>query len=237
LSRLLAEGVVVVASILIAFALDAWWDDRQLEAEMTEDLAIVEYELAENLRLVNLTIEIMERVAAAGDEIVGMLKRQSTDTIVEIEGSTLFWGIFASPTLDPSLGGIDAWIAAGRLAGIDSLELRRNLASIRGKVSDVTEEQIVARDMLIGEIYPLIRNEIGDIDAVKQLFASGYGARYGSSVQETPEVGTISVPNSGALQFSLQARTLWYRASLQEMQDFRKDLEAIQSLLREEMED
>ena len=147
----------------------------------------------------------------------------------------MFWGIFASPTLDPSLGGIDAWIAAGRLAGIESPELRQRLASIRGKVTDVTEEQFVAREMLIREIHPLLRDEIGDIEVVKNLWAEGYGARYGSAVQEIPDVGTVSVPNSGALQFSLQARTLWYRASLQEMQDFKTELEAIQSLLRKEM--
>lgn len=237
LGRLLAEGVVVVASILIAFALDAWWDDKQLEKEMAEDLAIVEFELAENLRLVDLTIDIMERVAATSDEIVATLKAHPDDTSVEIAGSALFWGIFASPTLDPSFGGIDTWIAAGRLAGIQSIELRQRLASIRGKVSDVTEEQYVARDMLIREIYPLIRNEIGDIAAVQQLYASGYGARYGSSVQDIPEVGTISVPNSGALRFGIQVRTLWYEASINEMLDFKKELEAIQTLLREEMED
>ncbi len=25
---ILAEGVIIVASILVAFAIDAWWDDR-----------------------------------------------------------------------------------------------------------------------------------------------------------------------------------------------------------------
>ena len=34
-SRLVAEGLVVIASILIAFALDAWWD-RQAERRVEE---------------------------------------------------------------------------------------------------------------------------------------------------------------------------------------------------------
>jgi len=31
--RLLVEGLVIVVSILLAFAIDAWWEDRQ-EAEV-----------------------------------------------------------------------------------------------------------------------------------------------------------------------------------------------------------
>lgn len=49
LSRLLAEGVVVLASILIAFALDDWWDDRQLQAEMAGDLEAIQSLLHEEM--------------------------------------------------------------------------------------------------------------------------------------------------------------------------------------------
>ena len=41
IAKLALEGAVVVASILIAFALDAWWAERQLEQEIAEDLSIV----------------------------------------------------------------------------------------------------------------------------------------------------------------------------------------------------
>ena len=47
----------------------------------------------------------------------------------------------------------------------------------RGKVEDVVEEQRVARDISVREIYPLIQDKIGDIDLVIQLFASGLHAR------------------------------------------------------------
>lgn len=235
LGRLFAEGLVVVASILIAFALDAWWDDRQLAKEMAEDLAIVDFELSENLRLVDLSIEIMEQVVVASDEIIVAMNANPEALSVEITGGTVFWGLFSSPTLDPSFGGIDSWIAAGRLAGIESIELRQRLASIRGKVSDVIEEQLVAREILIRETHPLLRDEIGSIAAVKELVAAGYGARYGSSVQELPDVGTVSIPTSGAIQFTIEARTLFINAALQEMRDFREELKAIQTLLRGEM--
>jgi len=234
-ARLAAEGVVVVASILIAFALDAWWAERQLEQEIAEDLAIVEYELAENIRLAQLTIDIMNEVVAANNTIIATLEAQPDSAIVEVPDNTFFWGFFSNPTFDPSLGGTDAWIAAGRLAGIDSPELRQRLASVRGKVVDVREEQLVGRDISVFGIYPLIDDEIGDISVIQQMFASGLHARQKTSVLPIPEQGSILLPNSRALQFLLRARTIWYESSIHEMRDFQAELEAIQVLIQEEV--
>ena len=226
---------MVVASILVAFALDAWWAERQLEQEIAEDLAIVEYELAENIRLGQLAIDIMERVVKASETLIAALEVQPDSAAVEAAGSTVFWGIFISPTFDPSLGGTDAWIAAGRLAGIDSPQLRQRLASVRGKVVDVREEQLVARDISVFDIYPLIDEKIGDIAVVQQMFASGLHARQGTSMQAVPESGSISVPNSNALRFLLRARTIWFEASIHEMRDFQAELEEIQALIQKEI--
>ena len=81
-AKLALEGIVVVFSILIAFALDAWWDERQLARETAEDLAIVEYELAENIRLVQITMDTLNQVVAANRELVAeLLARPDADTI------------------------------------------------------------------------------------------------------------------------------------------------------------
>ncbi len=229
------EGTVVVASILIAFALDAWWTDRQIEQETAEDLAIVQFELAENIRLVQVTIDIMSEVVAANDALIAKLMAQPDSTMVEIEDTTLFWGLFSNPTFDPSLGGTDAWIAAGRLGGLASPALRQRLASVRGKVEDVVEEQRIAREIAVHEIYPLIKDEIGDIEIVQKLFSDGLHARQKTAIQEVLGSGTISVPNSNALRFLLRARMVWYEASIYETRDFQTELVEIQLLLQQEM--
>lgn len=226
---------MVVASILIAFALDAWWAERQLEQEIAEDLAIVEYELAENIRLVQLTIDIMKEVIAANNTIIAALEAEPDSAIIEVPDNTVFWGFFSNPTFDPSLGGTDAWIAAGRLAGIDSPQLRQRLASVRGKVTDVREEQLVARDISVFDIYPVIDEKIGNIESIQKMFASGLHARQGASMRAISESGSISIPNSSTLRFLLRARTIWYEASVHEMGDFQAELEEIQALIREEI--
>lgn len=235
MAKLALEGVVVVASILIAFALDAWWVDRQLQQDTAEDLAIVRFELAENIRLVEVTMKIMNQVVAANDELIAELVAQPDSAMVEIKDTVIFWGLFSNPTYDPSLGGTDAWIAAGRLEGLGSPALRQRLASMRGKVNDVVEEQFIAREIAVREIYPLIKDEIGDIAIVQKLFSDGFHARQKTSVQVVSGAGTIQVPNSNALRFMLRARLLWYEASIYETGDFQTELEEIQLLLEEEM--
>ena len=226
---------MVVASILIAFALDAWWDDRQLRQETAEDLAIVQFELAENVRLVQLMMDTMNQVVAASNALIAELITQPDSALVEIDDTTIFWGIFISPTFDPSLGGTDAWIAAGRLGSLGSPVLRQRLASMRGKVEDVVEEQRIAREILVREIYPLIKDEIGDIELVQQMFSDGLHARPGTSAQVISGSGKIPVPNSNALRFLLRARIVWYEASIYETGDLRKELKEVQFLLEEEM--
>ena len=227
---------MVIASILIAFTLDAWWADKQLQDEIAEDLAIVEYELAENIRLVQVTMDIMSQVVAANDELIAELLAYPDSAMVEIEGTTLFWAVFINPTLDPSLGGTDAWIAAGRLGGLESPVLRQRLASVRGKVADVVEEQRMAREIAVREIYPVLKDRIGDIGLVQQLFSDGYHARQSTSVQSVPASGTVSIPNTNGLRFMLRARTIWLEASIYETRDFQTELEEIQLLLKEEIE-
>jgi len=235
IAKLALEGVVVVASILIAFALDAWWAEKQLEQEIAEDLSIVEFELAENVRLVQVTMDIMNHVVAANDDLIAKLASQPDSAMVEIDDTTLFWGLFSNPTLDPSLGAIDSWIAAGRLGGLESPVLRQRLASVRGKVEDIVEEQHIAREIAVREIYPLIKDQIGDIGLVQKLFSDGFHARQKTSVQAVTGSGRISVPNSNALRFLLRARMIWYEASIYETGDFQSELEGILLLLQDEI--
>ena len=233
--RLSTEVAVIVGSILLAFWIDAWWEDRQLEQETAEDLAIVEYELTENIRLVRITIDIMNQVVAANRELVALLKAHPDADAVEVPDTVVFWSLFSNPTFDPSLGGTDAWIATGRLQGLESAVLRQSLASVRGKVEDIVEEQRIAREIGVREIYPLVKNQIGDLELIEDIFNAGLGARQSTGVQLPPQSGTISIPNSNAIRFLLQARTLWYVGSISETRDFQAELEQIQVMLRQEM--
>ncbi len=233
--RLLAEGVMVVASILVAFALDAWWEERQLEQEILEDLAIVEAELAENIRLTRVTMGMMEKVVDNANAIVEQMFEEKGVDRIEVTGNQVLWGMLFNPTLDLSLGAIDAWIAAGRLAGISNPELRKRLASVRGKVADVTEEQQIARQIGTRDLTPQLAETTDDIRFITQSFTAGSQSRQATGIIEEPEMASLVLPNTPSMRLTFQIRTVWYVSSLVETQDFLTEMEEIQALLLQEL--
>ena len=56
-SRLLFEGVVVVISILVAFAIDAWWDSRKAKLLEADFLTRLEVAFEENAQLAESAVE------------------------------------------------------------------------------------------------------------------------------------------------------------------------------------
>ena len=92
--RLFAEGVMVVVSILIAFALDAWWEERQLQQEILEDLTIVEAELAENIRLTDVTIDMMQKVVVNAEALVDAMYEDVDSNVIDIPADSVFWAVF-----------------------------------------------------------------------------------------------------------------------------------------------
>ena len=59
--RLAVEAVAIVASILLAFSIDAWWDDLQQGKQTRTVLTDLEAVFAENVRLIDENIEIVIR--------------------------------------------------------------------------------------------------------------------------------------------------------------------------------
>jgi hypothetical protein len=121
------------------------------------------------------------------------------------------------------------------MGGLTNPELRKRLASVRGKVNDVTEEQIVARDLGIQGFYPGLSAHLDDLRPIEAVFKAGFTQRQKIGVKEVPEIQSMSIPNNRALRLVMQSRTLWYMASVSEMQDFRDELLEIQALLQEEL--
>jgi hypothetical protein len=59
-SRLLIEGLVIVISILLAFAIDAWWDERQYRESELKKIARISAELNLNAERIQGKIETLD---------------------------------------------------------------------------------------------------------------------------------------------------------------------------------
>lgn len=126
--RWLTEGLVIVISILLAFAIDAWWDERaEAVAERRSlDQFIDEMDLYE--RLLGQADETTRRAISATETLLDAIHTQSPMEAGAFEASvreiTYMYHLGeATPTFDRLL-------SAGNLGQLGSADLRRSLANL-----------------------------------------------------------------------------------------------------------
>lgn len=137
--RLLWEGGVIVVSILLAFAIDALWDERQTRAEEREILAALRSEYETNVDLVDRVMAAHRRDRADVEKLVGMTEAdilvQSQETV-----SRLMLALCNPWSFDPVLGTTDALIGAGKLEVLRDRELREALTTFKNLTADASED-------------------------------------------------------------------------------------------------
>jgi hypothetical protein len=142
--RILAEGAAIVASILIAFSIDAWWTNRQLRddeqyllSNLDAEFTRLQKELYDSRRFYSA---IRESALALID--IGSSNPESADP-ADIDrhlSQVLFWGT----TGVWSNGDLDSAISSGSINLIRNRELRRKLGRWPGMLSDARE--LVSQD-------------------------------------------------------------------------------------------
>ena len=135
--RLSVEAAAIVASILLAFAIDAWWGDRQRdEAErvvlqtLFEDLRVKKALLADMNRFSNAIVESAEMLlhVAAGTE-----EAPSADEIDRMIGDT--WWVSVDALWDSAP--LNLLVAGSNLSLISNPELVQELAALQVAIERV----------------------------------------------------------------------------------------------------
>jgi hypothetical protein len=166
--RLLAEAVVVVASILLAFAIDAGWDRHQLIQEEREVLGGLESELEEG----RLVIEATRVATTEARAHLHFFLEATPDDIAGIPASAVLeriyyplirqWGS-AIPR-----GALDAATGSGQLAGIREPALRAALARLGSHHAQVADIYRLIGDLdirtaaVLGEFDGMYSDPSGD---------------------------------------------------------------------------
>jgi len=133
--RVVAEGAAIVLSILLAFAIDAWWDSRQAaQAEsavigsLVEEIDVAMAYLDEALDEHTQVMEGAEAWARVSNDI----PLDSVARLVRL--------ISAHRTPNLALSSVDALLSSGRLELIRDDELRSWIAAWPGVEEDYDEE-------------------------------------------------------------------------------------------------
>jgi len=150
--RLLIEGIVIVASILLAFWIDAWWDSAQDRAEEREILGLLRAEFEANQKVLARTAGIHRLNLGAMREIISA---SETDMSVHDEYlGSLFLQAAGTPHYNPATGALAATISSGKIDLVRNIELRNRLAGWNSVVSDLILDEQTRRDFVIHQIRP-----------------------------------------------------------------------------------
>ena len=148
-----AQAVAIVASILVAFAIDAWWEERGEQRWQTAQLVALRDEFAANGEGLNRVVGMDTRIAQSIQEAVVELKAHEAGDTVQMDASRIA-ALTGWRTSDIATGALDALLASGRLGDIDNAELRQALADWPSVVQDVREDEALARDFLPNVLVP-----------------------------------------------------------------------------------
>ena len=119
-NRIAIEAAAIVMSILLAFAIDAWWGNRQDRAEEQRISVSLKAEFEQNLELID--IEFSYRYAVV-DSILKILDASVAPTTIEpeildgLKGDLAWW-----QNIKYSRGAIDGLLQSGRLSLIENEE-------------------------------------------------------------------------------------------------------------------
>ena len=223
---LLLESAAVIVSILIAFALDAAWDNRELGRELEQDLASVAAEVQTNIQAAGTHIALAERIASSSSEILGVLRSAPDGTPVPVV-DTLIWWQTMTPTYEPSLGAIEAVAASGRMSAIEDRELSRRLASLSSRIEDAVEEEYEAQSYFEAVQAPRLFAHL-DLSELHYLTDSFVGAAMSEPLESRQ---SLSHPNSAEVRSAIEYRRYLYLEAVASLRDLVTELEELQALL------
>lgn len=139
LTKFLFEGILIVLSILIAFAIDAWWEERKEDIEAEKLLVNLQQDFLRNKELLHYTVN---RYNSAEDHIRGLLvfiRPGDPDRDTNVPDSLVLSLFTDWVSYDPALGTLNSAISSGKIGLIKNEALRTELAVWEDLVQDLKE--------------------------------------------------------------------------------------------------
>ena len=140
--RVFVEGVVIVASILLAFVIDASWDERQATDEEAEIVAAVVQDLRRSRDAMDVVLSSHDLGRVSFDAFLATSPADLAD-LSEDSAAFLLQNIYGARTLNL----FDGAIRGTDLSQISDLELRNALGDWSGLAADHAEAGPVVIDI------------------------------------------------------------------------------------------
>ncbi|MFQ5891145.1 MAG: hypothetical protein ACE5JR_14060 [Gemmatimonadota bacterium] len=173
--RLLLEGVLIVASILLAFGIEAWWVRSREHAAEIEALQHLRGEFTATAERLAQTGERHESIRRSAKRLLGMTGPTLPAHLDTLAVDSLLMDLLGAPTVEPETVTLDALIGAGRLDLLSSPDLRRELASWSSAMADLAQEEQLAVEQMDQRFLPLIWDHVPVVTLDVTALADEYG--------------------------------------------------------------
>jgi len=233
--RIGAESLAIIGSILLAFMIDALWDNYQDRREEYEILLGLDDEFTRNLDSIEVSMQQVNRVVDSIDFLLnpGGIDLDRPDAIEMIEQAVLYSSFTTPP--DELSGGIrDALLETGKLDLIRNVELRQALVQWPISVNQLEQQRTAVTGFVMQSLLPHLSSlgvPLGEIRLPtgrrlvdQQLSSEGLSARYAGLLADQQYLNLVTV------------RNWWALGTLQDYQDAAKRAREIVNLLKKEIE-
>ena len=184
--RISAEGAAIVVSILLAFSIEAWWENYQDRSEEQGILLGLKSEFEQNLGLIETEISyrnaVIDSILKIFDASVARNSIQP-EVLDELIGDVTWWW-----NIKYSRGAIDGLLQSGGLPIIENEELRRVLASMPSRYDFTTAAELNDQYTTNNVVIPFL-NTHSSLSQIANTMATG---RPGTGIGPTPPVYPVS---------------------------------------------
>lgn len=138
-NRLLVEGVVIVASILLAFAIDAWWDDRQDRQAESNQLLNIAAELESNSERIREKLDLLAVADDAAREFISWMGPEPRP-VEQKDFTDRFRKMYSIGAFALLRGASEMYLSGGRVDAVRHDDIRKAIADWHGAGDDLERQ-------------------------------------------------------------------------------------------------
>ena len=151
-NRISAEAVAVVGSILLAFGIQAWWDERNQEEQRQGHLSALIRDFEQMSKRATVSFDTADRAVQSGSTLLTRLvtgQELNNATAMQQIMDINYYEVFS-----PSVGGYESLVNSGGIELLESNELKIELAAFYGSFNDTKASE----QMLVNTLGQLLRS-------------------------------------------------------------------------------
>jgi hypothetical protein len=147
--RIIIEGIVIVGSILLAFGIDAWWNERQQREEERRLLRNIHEDFTETRVAISDALEVHRQIRDDALELLEFGQSADSRPPEFPSAGRLTRVLFGVITTFPKTGALDGAMASGRLDLVTNEDLRFALAEWPATLHEFSEQQDWTWDLVV----------------------------------------------------------------------------------------